>query len=239
MRPILFAQRKTPMSILPIYTVLMFAMSIGLIRRAKAENAVTPSQVIGLFGLLGALAIWVGVVTVLGLQGKHLALKQTVPLFWQPLTFLIICTVAIVVVPPIRRGLMAIAQSTPAWWFALIQATRIGAIGSIIKGLQGEIQSGYVFWVGIPDFLFGLSALGVAWLSYYGRIGRRALIAWNLVGFALIALPTFIGRSYWFAEDGFEFIFEFPMILAPAVVVSWLISFNLLHAWAIWRSDRA
>lgn len=70
------------MSILPIYTVLMFAMSIGLIRRAKAENAVTPSQVIGLFGLLGALAIWVGVVTVLGLQGKHLALKQTVPLFW-------------------------------------------------------------------------------------------------------------------------------------------------------------
>jgi hypothetical protein len=36
-------------------------------------------------------------------------------------------------------------------------------------------------------------------------------------------------------EPGFEFIFEFPMVLAPSIVVSLLISLNLFQAWTMWR----
>ena len=34
-------------------------------------------------------------------------------------------------------------------------------------------------------------------------------------------------------EPGFVFIFEFPMILAPSIVLPVFISLNLLHAWGI------
>ena len=57
------------------------------------------------------------------------------------------------------------------------------------------------------------------------------LITWNLVGFALILLPTFVPMNYWMNEPGFRFIFEFPMVLAPSIVIPTLISLNLLHAW--------
>ncbi len=115
----------------------------------------------------------------------------------------------------------------------LIQALRIGALGGIVKGIRGEVTSDFVFWIGIPDFLFGLSALVVGWLLLRKAVGPRVLIAWNLVGFALIFLPTFIPTSHWMNEPGFSFIFEYPMVLAPSIVVPTFISLNLLHAWGV------
>jgi hypothetical protein len=104
-------------------------------------------------------------------------------------------------------------------------------LGGIVKGLRGDITSGYVFWIGVPDFLFGVSALVVGWLVLRKAVGPRFLMAWNLVGFALIVLPTFVPMNYWMNEPGFTFIFEFPMVLAPSIVIPILIALNLLHAW--------
>ena len=136
----------------------------------------------------------------------------------------------------VRNGLRGIATSTPGHWLVLIQALRIGAIGGILKGVRGEVASDFVFWIGIPDFLFGLSALAVGWLLLRKAISPRVLIAWNLVGFSLIFLPTFVPMSYWMNEPGFRFIFEFPMVLSPSIVIPILISLNLLHTWGIWRT---
>ena len=108
----------------------------------------------------------------------------------------------------------------------------------IMKGIRGEVTSGYVFWIGIPDFVFGVSALVVGWLLLRKAVGPRFLIGWNLVGFALIILPTFIPMNYWMNEPGFIFIFEFPMILAPSIVVPIFISLNLLHAWGIFATAK-
>ena len=58
------------------------------------------------------------------------------------------------------------------------------------------------------------------------------------MGFGLIILPTFLPMSYWMNEPGFRFIFEFPMILAPSIVIPIFISLNLLHAWGVFVSDR-
>jgi len=119
-----------------------------------------------------------------------------------------------------------------------IQALRVGALGGIMKGVQGEITSGYVFWIGIPDFLFGVSALVVGWRLLRKAVDARFLIGWNLVGFALIILPTFVPMNYWMNEPGFTFIFEFPMILAPSIVIPTFISLNLLHAWGIFLAEK-
>ena len=44
--------------------------------------------------------------------------------------------------------------------------------------------------------------------------------------------------NYWMNEAGFIFIFEFPMVLAPSIVVPILLFFNLLLAWRTFELTR-
>ncbi len=118
------------------------------------------------------------------------------------------------------------------------QELRIGALCGVVKGIKGEITSSFVFWVGIPDFFFGLSALVVGWLVLRKAVSNRFLMVWNLIGAAIILLPTFGLMNYFMNEPGFIFIFEFPMVLAPSIVIPILILFNLLLAWRIFEARR-
>lgn len=226
-------------SILPFYVVLVFGFLTAIVRRASRSHRLTARESIHLYGLIFALLVWTGVVVVMGVQNLHLDLAKRIPLLWQALVPVAIWTTAAMLSPTTRRSLHKLAIATPPHWLTWIQALRIGAIGGISKGLTGEIQSGYVFWIGIPDLLFGLSALPFGWLVLRRRIGPFLLIAWNLTGFALIFLPTFVPMLHWMSEPGFRFIFEFPMILAPGMVVSALLSLNLMQAWAAWHSRRS
>lgn len=223
------------MSILPVYTALVLAIGLAFTLRAWRLGVVDGHEVRTVFGLLAALVVWAGISIILGLRGAHLALMQQIPFLWQAFVPMVIWMVQFTLSSRLRHALGAIAEATPAHWLILVQALRIGAIGGVVKGFEGEIRSDYVFWIGIPDFLFGLSALAVAWLAWRRLVSPGLLIVWNLLGFALIALPTFLPMAYWMDEPGFDFIFEFPMILAPSIVVSLLISLNLLQAWVVWR----
>jgi hypothetical protein len=200
-------------------------------------GAIEANEARAVYGLFAAFVIWAGLVAILGARGVHLSLMQDVPLLWQALVPMVIWTPVFAISGSFRRALWGIMKVTPAHWLVLVQALRIGAIGGIMKGMSGDIASDYVFWIGIPDFTFGLSALVVAMLVQRNKLGPRSLIVWNLVGFGLIVFPTFLPMNYWMNEPGFEFIFEFPMILAPSIVVSLLISLNLLQAWATWRQN--
>jgi hypothetical protein len=223
------------MSIPLVYAALIFVICGSLVYRAKSQAAIDAGEASTVYGLFVALLIWVGAVSILGIRGVHVSLMEEIPLLWQAFVPMVIWMSAFAFSAPFRRALWKIAKATPAHWLVLIQALRIGAIGGVMKGLRGEIASSYVFWIGIPDLLFGLSALAVAWSVQRQWMGGRALIAWNLVGFSLIVFPTFLPMNYWMNEPGFEFIFEFPMVLAPSIVVSLLISLNLFQAWTMWR----
>ncbi len=102
--------------------------------------------------------------------------------------------------------------------------------------MQGQITSSYIFWIGIPDFLFGVSAILVGWLLLREAVIKSFLVVWSLIGASIILLPTFPMMNYWMNESGFVFIFEFPMVLAPAIVVPMMIFFNLLSAWGAFQS---
>ncbi|WP_221248801.1 hypothetical protein [Desulfuromonas versatilis] len=78
--------------------------------------------------------------------------------------------------------------------------------------------------------MYGLSALLVGRLLLRKVIRHRALRFWSLIGPAIIILPTFGFTNYWMNEPGFTFIFEFPMVLAPSIVVPLLLFLNLLLA---------
>ena len=73
-----------------------------------------------------------------------------------------------------------------------IHVIRIGAMGTILKMLNGALPAHFIVPVGIPDLLFGLSVPVMAWLVFKKRvIGRTGLVVWNVVG-SVVFLPTLI-----------------------------------------------
>lgn len=226
------------LSLLPLFVAFIFIFCIAITHRAKSNESISDAEARSVYVLLVTFFVWTLIVVVLGIQGTHIKLMSHIPLLWQALVPIVLWSTAFIFSDTLRNGLRGIATSTPGHWFVFIQALRIGGLGGIMKGIQGEIVSNYVFWIGIPDFLFGVSALVVGWLLLRKAVDPGLLIAWNLVGFALIFLPTFVPMNYWMNEPGFTFIFKFPMVLAPSIVVSTFISLNLLHAWGIFVTEK-
>ncbi len=222
-------------SVLPILVITIFTFCVGITRRAKLNRSIDVAEGRSVYFLLLAFFAWTAIAVVLGIKGIHLSLMEQIPLLWQACVPVILLTIGLIFSRTLRSGLRGIAANTPLHWLVFAHALRIGAIGGVIKGIKGEITSGFVFWVGIPDFLFGLSALVVGWLLLRNTVSHTFLTIWNLVGASLILLPTFILMNYWMNEPGFVFIFEFPMVLAPSIVVPIFIFLNLLMAWRIFE----
>jgi hypothetical protein len=218
--------------------IAVFAFCIVITRRANKHQYIDSPETRSVFSLLLLFLIWTLISLVLGIKGIHLSLMKRIPLLWQAFVPVIIAVIYLIFSKRFRNALRGIASGTPWHWFVSFQALRIGALGGVLKGIKGEITSGFVFWIGIPDFCFGVSALLVGWLIVRNAIGRQILITWNLIGAALILLPTFIPMSYWMNEPGFFFIFEFPMVLAPSIIVPIFVLFNFLLAWGIFEKKR-
>ncbi len=222
-------------SILPFYLVIVFGFGIGIAHRAAIHGTSSRRETRGVDMLLGTLFIWTLVCAALGLKGLHTspALLAALPFLWQAVVPVMVVAAGLLCFPVLRRALGKIAMSTPLAWLVWIQALRIGAAGGVIKGLRGDILSSYVFWVGIPDLLYGISALVLGLLLLFRSMGLRGMLIWHLLGPAIILLPTFGFMPFFMNEPGFDFILAFPMVLAPGIVVPFLIFLNLLAAWKI------
>ena len=225
-------------SVLPILVIILFIFCIWITRRAKLNQSINVAERRSVYALLLALFAWTVIAVVLGIKGIHPSLTESIPLLWQSCVPVVLLTIGLIFSRTLRSGLRGIVANTPWHWLVFVQALRIGAIGGVMKGIKGEITSGFVFWIGIPDFLFGLSALIVGWLLLRNAVSPPFLAIWNLFGASLILLPTFIPMNYWMNEPGFVFIFEFPMVLAPSIVIPILISLNLLTAWRVFEMRR-
>lgn len=225
-------------SILPILLIIVFVFCIVLAQRTKALEAITREETRHVNGLLGLLFLWGMACTAMGIQGGHTSpeLLGRIPFLWQAVVPVIIAAIYLLSSQALRSALSVIATVTPLQWLVFFQALRIGALGGVLKGLQGEITSSYVFWVGIPDLVYGLSALCLGSLLRRKLVGEAFMIVWNLVGPLIILLPTFLGMNYFMNEPGFIFIFEFPMVLAPGIVVPIFIFINLIAVWKLYKS---
>jgi len=224
-------------SILPVYIAVVFAFCFFVSIRAQKNRSIAAKEATSVYILLLVFALWAVISIIMGMNEVHPRLMDSIPLLWQACVLIIIVGIGLFS-KNLKAALRGIASATPQHWFVFFQALRIGAIGTVIKVLNGEIVSKFPIWVGIPDFLFGLSALVVGWLLLRKAISNGFLIVWNLLGAAIILVPVFGLMPYWMNEPGFIFIFEFPMILAPSVVVPIMILFNLLMAWNIFDSHR-
>ena len=224
------------LSLVPLLAILTLAFGVFITAKARKDRSISGAEARSVYFLVLAFAVWTVILIALGIGRIHVALMDQVPFLWQsglPVTILFI---NFILSRNLRRALHGIASSTPQHWLVFFQALRIGALGGVLKGIQGQITSSFVLWIGIPDFLFGVSAILVGWLLLREAVSKSFLVVWGLIGASLILLPTFPLMNYWMNEPGFVFIFEFPMVMAPGIVVPMLIFFNLLLAWGAFQS---
>ena len=137
-----------------------------------------------------------------------------------------------------RQSLMRWTVSISLQELTWIHVIRIGAMGTILKMLNGALPAHFIVPVGIPDLLFGLSVPVMAWLVFKKRvIGRTGLVVWNVVG-SVVFLPTLILiylsvpspiQMFFEGPNSLE-VFQFPMALVPTLVAP---VFIIIHSAAV------
>ena len=214
--------------------------------RAERQGGVTRSERRAIWAVLAIVAAWAVLSAHLASNGTYLSSEflEWMPGLWLPLVPVAIVGIALGVSRDFRHALVGILDVTPPQWLVYVQAVRISALGTLIKTMQGKFPLHFELGVGIPDLLFGLSALWIAWAVRRGAIGWRGLAIWNLLGFALVTLPALLltqmglpGPMQVFeGPPASEVLLVYPMALAPTVVVPFFLMLNLwVAAWLFLR----
>jgi hypothetical protein len=232
-------------SSIPIIFALICAFWVWAARASVRRQEITGMHLHAIYAWLALLGLW-GVVTAwLALSGAYLTeyFYAVVPGMWVPLAPVMLSLALLALWPALRHAVWQVTKYTTPQAFFFLHAIRIASIGGIIKAANGFLPQSFVYPIGIPDMLFGLLSLALA-ITYPSRgYSSKVLIGWNVLGMAvLMSAPVFMqlglpGPLYIFnSVPDARSLFEFPMVLAPTLVVTLLFFINGLHAWVLWRS---
>lgn len=195
--------------------------------------------------------LWVtayGIITsILGAQGVYISddMLKTLPGLWLQVMTVGVIIIPVLVFPSIKNGLRHIVDTTPWHWFAYFHGLRIAALGTAYKTMIGEFPAYFEYAVGIPDFLFGISALLVGWKVQRGELSRKSFLMWNVIG-ALVIVPTtpiilqlgLPGPFQVFTSlPDARAVFTYPMSIAPMIVVPLFVLINFWVVWRLWEQD--
>ena len=229
------------MSTLPFLFGLQVLFLLTLGWRSGASALAAMVIIAGALAACGAGSTW------LAWNGIYDApwFLNLLPGLWLPtIPFLIVGL--LMVIPFVRRAVLAIADETPASWFVGIQVLRIAALGTLIKTFTNEFPLEVELAIGITDLAFGLSAILIwRWLRT-GRLSQDAVALWHFVGVAIIVLPGEIAMQSglpgpWQVYSNpptSAVMLDWPMVLAPSLVVPVFLLLNLFGATAIIRQTQ-
>ncbi len=228
-------------SLIPFLFALQVVFLAHYIIRARRHDLATKAEAFGLaFGVFVLIA-WFGTSWALGQSGYYLreGFLKTFPGLWLSMVPVVLAVTTWVVVPTLRSGLPKMLDAIPRESWAWLQVLRIAAIGTLLKTFSGEFPIYFELFVGVPDLIFGVSAVFVALSCRRGTMSARRFRVWNLIGAGIIVLPAGIiiqmglpGAMQVFTEEPTTIeVLRFPMVLAPSVVVPLFVLFNLLAAW--------
>jgi hypothetical protein len=175
------------------------------------------------------------------------SILQSFPIFWLP-AFAAAAPLLIFGSRP--AALKAFLDHLSPWSLVGLQAIRFLAVGSLIKWYLGVFPWAFACLTAFPDMLFGLSAayLSMAQPAEWFETDKGLytfLAVWNLLGFSIIApvgaivlqlgmLPT----KFYHSTVPNAAVFEYPMVLGPAIVVPTLLSWNIIVAmWALQKRN--
>ena len=217
----------------------LLGLAAAAVVRAQRHEALSRREVYSFFGVLGALAAWAAVAYGLSWAGafRTAAFYRTLPGFWLP-----VVPMGVVCLPLVfrsyRSALARLYDATPLVWLTLVQAVRLGGVGTLVRTAYGAFPPHFEWAIGVPDLAFGASALAMARLQHAGRIGPRALAVWHTVGATVIVVSGGVliqvglpGPMQLLATPPTTAVlFEPYMVLAPAFTVPAAV---LLNAFAL------
>ena len=232
------------MSLTPILITIelgfLLALAVRSARLSGRPGAAQPAYI-----YLVGLAAYAVATSYLGARGVYLRddLLRLYPGFWLQLITVGVAVVPLLLFGSLRQLAREVVDRTPLHWFAWFHGLRIGALGTAYKTAIGEFPAYFEYLVGVPDLLFGLSALWVAERLRRGRMGERGFLLWNLIG-ALIIVPSapiliqlgLPGPLQLFtAQPDARAIMTYPMSIAPMIGVPLFVLINLWVAWRLWE----
>jgi len=223
---------------------LLYLIQIVAIYRATKNTHVlgqiSASQNKQIVLILAIVTLWGGLSTYLGLSGYYQSesFLSSLPGLWIPQIPVLIVMIPWLASKTLRQGIENIIDQTPLHLIMGFEGLRILALGGIIKGYTGEFSSFFSKFIGIPDFLYGVTTLIAAVLIYKGVWKEKSAIIINIIGFIIIVPFALVlinvglpGAMYMIEESpSLKTIFELPMALAPTLVVPIFAMVNLLVA---------
>ncbi len=214
-------------------------------RDAGRRGDIASAHVRAIYIWLASLTAWGLVSTELAIQGIYASdeFYRLFPGFWVPLAPVMLSVTLLAVWPTFRAALRIVAETTSPRAFLLVHGLRIAAIGGIFKAYHGLLPTSFVYTVGIPDFVFGLLSLLLALMHGKNGYSTRLLIGWNLLGIGVLSSAPLMmqmglpGPLYIFAsQPDARALFDFPMVLAPTLVVTLLFFMNGWQSFVLWSS---
>lgn len=159
----------------------------------------------------------------------------SLPMIWLPLFPIILQTMVFLWQWPAVTKLLLLSSS----WKKVValQGIRSLAVGSLIKWRKGLFPTAFAWGTGFPDMLFGLSAWLMLVLLSFSNLETHLsmLMYWNAVRLAIIlpvgVLNVQLGMSptqLYNSRAPYKLVFEYPMVLSPAIVVPILLSWNFV-----------
>ncbi|WP_019508662.1 hypothetical protein [Pleurocapsa sp. PCC 7319] len=234
-------------STLPFLLATVLGFITIITRRAVKLGYIQPQNAKNVYYLLGVLGLWTVVSSILAIKGFYASPRfwALLPGLWFPFVPVSFCLIPFAISSQFRDSLIKILNATPIYWLVYLQGLRIAALGTLYKTIIGQFPVHVELIIGISDLIFGCSAFYIAKRVRANTIGWRSLAIWNLVGAGIIIIPGEIAIQM--GLPGFlqmfnspptaEVMFEFPLVIAPTIIVPLLVLMNGLVAWWLFKTQ--
>jgi len=224
---------------IPVLLLAALVTATGSAWRRQGSTSGRSTRAAALVGVLGAA--WMGTTWWLAATGVLQRWDRVPPPFGL-LLISIVALAVLIVVSPIGTG---IARTIPLWMLVGVQAFRLPLELAMHAMAERGIMPPQMTYTGRNfDIVTGTTAILVAALLLAGSAGRRLVLAWNILGLALLAnvvviaiLSTPIFRL--FGDDHLNvFVTYTPFVWLPAVMVLAALAGHLLIFRALRASNR-
>ncbi len=223
-------------STLPFLFVTQVVLMALAVRGAQRASMLSGVQARPLYIVIALLVLWAPISAVFALKGAYTqpAVLERLPGLWITMVPVLVLMIPWAFSSDFRDSINSVVDAVGVHTVMLFEGLRVLAIGGIIKGLKGEFSPEIAFYLGIPDFIFGALSLLAGYLLYKKTLDLKWVIALNVYGFVIIVpggqvLMNLGIPGPWHiihSTPDMVSMFQFPMALAPTVVVPIFITIN-------------
>jgi hypothetical protein len=224
-------------SMLPILLFIQMVVLFRTFSKIERDGKISSEQKGQLNMILWAMIFWGAFSAYLGMNGYFTkeSFLSSLPGLWITQIPVFIVMIPWVMSKSLRGATDAIIDHIPLHYIMVFEGLRVLAIGGVMKGFRGEFSLFFAKAVAIPDFLYGVLTLITAVLIYRGVWKEKSAIIVNLIGFVILVPGAMVLMNFSLPgslnmiqeSPNLSAIFEFPMSMAPTIVVPIFAIINL------------